>query len=154
VRRHVVIAFLYVTVQRPILSHEPSEKALQIALHVWIGVFLDDQGSAGMPAERRQQSGRNPLRGEPCRDLAGDLEEPLAVRAHAELALRLPQRTDHRPRYPKVLFRVRHRHPARIRLSFGRSDTSSVIAVDISRHLRGSVSRTGRRALRGLVGVA
>jgi hypothetical protein len=62
-----------------------------------------------MPTERRQQPGRHPLRGEPCRNLAGDLEESLALRVHAELALRLPQRAEHRARYPRILFRLHHR---------------------------------------------
>jgi hypothetical protein len=62
-----------------------------------------------MPAERCQQSGGDPLPGEPPRDLAGYLEQALAVRAHAELTLRLPQRAEHNARHPRIPFRIRHR---------------------------------------------
>ena len=103
-----------------------------------------------MPAERRQQPGRDLLRGEPRRDLAGDFEQSLASRAHIELALRLPKRGP--ARYRRILFRLRRRQSVRTPSPLGRVAASAHTPSHIETSARKRVkdgSATLRRSHRG-----
>ena len=60
VRGHVVGAFGAMNEEGIAVRHEPLEKRDEIALHVGIGVFLDQKRCRGVAAENMREPGFNP----------------------------------------------------------------------------------------------
>jgi hypothetical protein len=56
VRGHVVLALGGVNEQRIAIRHEPREKGVEVAAHVGIGIFLDEQRSGGVAQMQGEES--------------------------------------------------------------------------------------------------
>ena len=84
VRRHVVVAFRGVDEERVAVGHEPLEKRLQIAPHIRIGVFLDEQRSRSMPQMQCQQAVLELVFVHPFFDLAREFIKPAPARRNGQ----------------------------------------------------------------------
>ncbi len=65
VRRHVVRPFCSVAVEVQFLRNEFLEEGLEIALHVLVEIFLDEERGGGVPNEYGQKSLAHWLVGKP-----------------------------------------------------------------------------------------
>src|SRR5271166_2889377 len=88
-RRHIVWPLGLMRVARLVLRRDALEKGGKVPLHVRIGVFLNQERGGGVPAEQRQQAGRDRFPAYEGGDVAGDLDEALASRLDAQLMQRL-----------------------------------------------------------------
>ena len=72
VRWHVVRPFCSVAVEAQFLGNEFLEEDLEIVLHIWVDIFLDQERGGGVPNEYGQKTLAHGLFGKPRCDLAGD----------------------------------------------------------------------------------
>ena len=74
--RHVVVAFLRVYKQRVAIGHQSFEKGLQIALHVRVGIFLDEERGRGMLQMQGQQAVLESILSNPLFKVAREFPKP------------------------------------------------------------------------------
>jgi hypothetical protein len=91
VRGHVVVAFRRVDKQRVAVRHEPLEKRLQIAAHIRVGIFLDEQRSRRVLQMNREQTVVEFILREPFFHLARELVKPASARGNRQLLEKLAQ---------------------------------------------------------------
>jgi len=89
VRRHVVVALEGVLKQRVAVWNEPREKPFEIAPHLWVGIFLDEQRGRGMPQVKREQAGGETALRHPGCDFPGEFVEPASPRGNRQFVQRL-----------------------------------------------------------------
>ena len=83
VRGHVVIAFGGMAEQRVAVRREPREKSVQIAAHVGIGVFLDQQRGGRVAQMQREQAVAKFVFRHPLFHFAGEFAQPAPARGEA-----------------------------------------------------------------------
>ena len=84
VRRHVVGPLGAVDEERIALGHESLEEGEEVALHVGVGVLLDEERGGGVAAEDGGEPRGDARLGDDGGDVAGDLVQALAVSADVE----------------------------------------------------------------------
>ncbi len=89
VRRHIVRPFCSVAVEMQFLRSEFLEEDLEIALHVWVDIFLDQERGGGVPNEYGQKALAHWLFGKPRCDFAGDFIKSLFPRTQGQRMLDL-----------------------------------------------------------------
>ena len=77
--RHVVGAFVGVSISAGVLRRQAVEKCLEIGANVPRGILLYQQSGRRMPAKQGQQPGLDCMRLEPTHDVARDLRESAAA---------------------------------------------------------------------------
>ncbi len=93
VRRHVVWPFCGVAVEMQFLGNEFLEEGLEIVLHIWVDIFLDQERGGGVPNEYGQKALAHGLFGKPRCDFAGDFIKPLFPRTQGQRMLDLFHRS-------------------------------------------------------------
>jgi phospholipid transport system substrate-binding protein len=72
--------------ERVAVLYEAREKALEVSLHVRIGVLLDEQARRGVAHEQGRETAARPVLGKPAGDLRGDLDQTPPAGPHRDLA--------------------------------------------------------------------
>src|ERR1035437_1477542 len=80
VRGHVVVALGGVAEQRVAVAHEPRKKGVEVAAHVGIGIFLDEQRGGSMAQMQGEQSVAKFIFGNPLRHFVRKFNQPAPPR--------------------------------------------------------------------------
>ena len=103
-RRHVIRPFQQMRqiahLRRIRRRHQPREIGQEVALHVWIGVLLDQQRGRGVPHKERQQP--IPLPGKPSGHIIGEFVERLPARFDGKYSLHLSRLPNFARRHPSI----------------------------------------------------
>lgn len=89
---HVVWALAGVDEERVAFRDKAAEECQEIALHVGIGVFLDEERRRGVSHEHGQQAGGHAARGDEGLNLTCDLRQRLAAGVNGDFMLSLAHR--------------------------------------------------------------
>jgi len=80
VRGHIVSALGGVDEQRVAIAHEPREKSVEVAAHIGVGIFLDEQRGGSMPQMQRQQAVPQFILNDPLLDGVGEFNQTAPAR--------------------------------------------------------------------------
>ena len=70
--------------QRIAVGHQPGEEAVQIGLHIGVGVLLDQEAGGGVADEKGEEGGLDLLLVDPIGYLTGDFDQGAARRSDVE----------------------------------------------------------------------
>ena len=70
--RHIVVTFGRVLKEPVAIGNKPFEKAIEIAPHFWIGIFLDQEGSRGVKDVQSEQACLDPALADKLLRLPGE----------------------------------------------------------------------------------
>jgi hypothetical protein len=87
--RHVVRSLVGMAIERVALRHQPAEIGDQVALHIRIGIFLNDQRGGGMAAEHGEKPVAQAGRAQPADDPVGDVGQVAAAGLDGQSGLSL-----------------------------------------------------------------
>src|ERR1035437_8818142 len=93
VRGHVVVALSSVAEERIAVAHEPREKGVQIAAHIRVGIFLDQQRGGSVAQMQREQPVAKFIFGNPLRHFIREFNQTAPARGDDDFVKRLAHGT-------------------------------------------------------------
>ena len=83
--RHIIGAFNGVNEQAVAIRNEAREKGFQVASHIRIGIFLDEQGSRGVPEVKRDETVLDVVVRKPFGNFTRNFVKPTSAGRHVEI---------------------------------------------------------------------